>query len=57
MITRLQVESGNRGRLPDSTEPRQPCSGMPPTLGEHSDEILAELGLDAETLKSEGVVA
>jgi crotonobetainyl-CoA:carnitine CoA-transferase CaiB-like acyl-CoA transferase len=28
-----------------------------PTLGEHSDEILAELGLDAETLKSEGVVA
>ena len=27
-----------------------------PTLGEHSDEILAELGLDAESLKSEGVV-
>ena len=28
-----------------------------PTLGQHSDEILAELGLDAESLKAEGVVA
>ncbi len=27
-----------------------------PTLGEHSDEILAELGLDVGALKSEGVV-
>jgi crotonobetainyl-CoA:carnitine CoA-transferase CaiB-like acyl-CoA transferase len=27
-----------------------------PTLGEHSDEILAELGLDSEALKAEGVV-
>ncbi len=28
-----------------------------PTLGQHSDEILSELGLDAEGLKAEGVVA
>ena len=27
-----------------------------PTLGEHSDEILAELGLDANALKADGVV-
>lgn len=27
-----------------------------PTLGEHSDEILMELGLDAATLRAEGVV-
>ncbi len=28
-----------------------------PTLGEHSDEILTELGLDSQSLKAEGVVA
>ena len=27
-----------------------------PTLGEHSDEILSELGFDAEALRAEGVV-
>ena len=30
---------------------------VPPRLGEHTDEILAELGVDAERLKREGVVA